>query len=150
MKRLLLVAGTLILLLSAIWVWRATHPALTDQQQIAANLDGIAEAANRRSARGVANFLARDFNFNGIKKRDFQNQLAGGLLQFRVVDLGLNGVQTQIQGDTASSVGNYVLSLKSEYNSPPQISRGDFKLKWRKVEGEWKIVGAEGTAPLMN
>ena len=147
MKRLFLATGTLILLLSAVLVWRITHPALTDHQQIAANLDGIADAASRRSARGVANFLSKDFDFNGTNKRDFQNQLVAGLLQYRVVELKLNGVQTNVNGDSASSAGRYNLSLKSEYNSPPQVSTGEFKLKWRKIDGEWKVVGGQGTAP---
>lgn len=149
MKRLYLLLGIMFSLLVAVFVWRATHPPLSDSQQIAANLDALVDATNRRSARGVSRFLSSDFEFGGTKKRDFQPQLAGALLQYRVVELELSGVQTTVNGDSANSSGRYNLSLKSELASPPELSKGEFKVRWRKIEGEWKIVQATGTLPAM-
>jgi hypothetical protein len=150
MKRFYPALGIVIALLVAVFVWRAMNPPLSDSQQIAANLDSLVDAANRRSARGVSRFLAPNFEFGGTKKRDFQPQLAGALLQYRVVELKMSGVQTTVNGQTATSSGRYNLSLKSETTSPPALSNGEFKVRWRKVEGEWKIEAATGTLPGFN
>ena len=145
MRRFFILGGLFLLLLSAILTWRRLHPPLSDEEQIAAALDGISAAAKTRSARGIANFLAKDFKFGGgTGKKDFQNSLVGGILQYRVIDLNLSGVQVDSNGETAKSDGRYVLSLKSEFNSPPEIFRGKFDLQWRKIDGEWLVVSAQG------
>ncbi len=141
--RKFLIPLLLLLAISGFFGWRALHPKLTDEQQIAANLDAICEAAKNRSPRGIADSLAKDFKIGGLGKKEFQQSLAAGILQFRVVDLGVSGVKSSVKGDTATSSGSFLLSLKSEFDSPPQIQSGRFDLKWRKIDGEWKIIGAD-------
>ena len=150
MKRILIASGVVVLLLSAILIWRALHPALTDEQQIAANLDAIAAAAGARDAVTIASYLAPQFTFDDqgqTERKEFQRQLYGGILQYRVVDLTINGVAVKVNGQNASSDGRFLLSLKSEYNSPPELHDGDFQLQWQKIDGEWKIVAIKGKVP---
>ena len=152
MKRNLILSGIVVLLLSAVLIWRALHPPLTDEQQIAANLDAIVAAANARDAASIADFMAPQFALGDqgqTERKEFQRQLYAGMLQqYRVVDLKINGVQNSVEGENAHSEGRFLLNLKSEFNSPPEPHAGDFKLEWRKIDGEWKIVKVEGAPNL--
>ncbi len=141
--RKFLIPLLVLILLGGFFGWRALHPKLTDQEQLAANLDAICAAARARSPRGIANFLAKDFKAGGMSKSEFQNSVAGGILQYRVVDLKVSSVQSELNGQSARSAGRFLLSLKSEFNSPPQVQGGKFNLQWRKIDGEWKITGAD-------
>ncbi len=150
MKKTLVALGLALMLLSAFLIWRSLRPPLSDHDQIAANIDGIETAADNRRAGDIAFFLAKDFDIGGTKKRDFQNQLVGGILQYRVIDLELRGVEIEVdeETETAKSEGRYSLMLKSEYNSPPETMTGDFELEWRKDDGQWKVTKAKG-APMV-
>ena len=150
MKKILIASGLAVLLLSAVLIWRALHPPLTDAQQISANLDAIAAAASARDAAGVASYLAPKLTYNGnagIQRKEAQRQLYAGILQYRVVDLSINGVQVKLNGARASSNGRFILSLKSEFDSPPELTTGDFQLQWQKIDGDWKIVEVNGKIP---
>ena len=152
MKRILIVSGVLLLLLSGFLFWRALHPPLSDEQQIAANLDIIARAAGERDAVTIAHLMAPTFTFNGnagTDRKEFQRQLYAGMLQYRVIDLQINGAQIAVKGDVAECNGRFLLNLKSEFDSPPEPHGGKFKLKWKKLDGEWKISEVEG-APIPN
>jgi ketosteroid isomerase-like protein len=133
----------LLLLIAGFFGWRSLQPKLSDEQQIAANLEAICAAASARNPRGVADFLAKDFKAGPLSKSEFQNAFATGIMQYRVVDLGVSGVQNQVQGENATSAGRFNLSLKFEHNSQPERKSGKFNLKWQKIDGEWKIVSAD-------
>lgn len=152
MKRILIVVGVLLLLVSGFFLWRALHPPLSDEAQIAANLDAIAKAAGERDAVTVADFMAPTFKFNGndgMARKEFQRQLYSGVLQFRVIGLQINGVKVGVNGEKADSDGRFLLNVKREFDSPPETNAGNFKLKWQKIDGEWKISEVEG-APVPN
>lgn len=133
-----------ILLVLAVLLSRWTHPALGDEQQIRAALDGIAVQASNKSSGGVTSFLTKDFQLDGIKKSDIQKQLTLGLLQYRVVNLRVSNVRVQVNGDTATTKGRYDLGLKTEFSSPEEESSNDFSLKWKREDGQWKISDADG------
>ncbi len=152
MKRILIVAGVLVLLLSGFFIWRALNPPLTDEQQIAAHLDTIVKAAGERDAVTIAELMAPTFKFNGnagTVPKDFQRQLYSGMLQYRVIDLQINGVKVAVKGEAADSNGRFLLNVKPEFDSAPEPYGGNFKLKWKKIDGEWKITEIEG-APVPN
>lgn len=152
MKRIFIIGGLILLLISGFLAWRALHPPLTDEQQIAANLDAITAAAAARDAVTIANFMTPTFNFNGNKstqRKEFQRQLYAGMLQYRAIDLQINGVKVNVNGDKAASDGRFLLNVKSELDSPPEPYSGNFKLKWQKTDGEWKISEVQG-APIPN
>ncbi len=152
MKRILIVSGVLLLILSAFFGWRALHPPLSDEEQIAANLDAIVKAASARDAVSIADLMAPTFKFNGndgTTRKEFQRQLYAGMLQYRAIDLQINGVKVKVQGDVAASDGRFLLNAKREFDTPPEPYSGDFKLKWKKIDGQWKISEVEG-APIPN
>ena len=147
MKRILILSGVVLLILSGFLGWRALHPSLTDEQQIAANLNAIAAAADARDAVTIADFMAPTFSFNGNKgmeRKEFQRQLYGGMMQYRVIDLQINGVKVNVNGENADSEGRFLLNLKAEFDSQPEPQSGSFKLKWKKLDGEWKVTEVEG------
>ncbi len=144
MKKSLRFVVPLVLLALAVFLWRATHPALSDEQQIEAALDGIATQASHKSAGGVASFLAKDFQFDGFKRSDVRQQLAVGLLQYSAVNMKVSNVQVQVNGDTATTRGHYDLGLKRDFNSPEDKVPSDFSLKWKREDGQWKIYNADG------
>jgi hypothetical protein len=148
MRKFVTILVILLAIFGGIFWWRKLHPPLTDEQQILAAMDGICVAAENRSPRGVANFLAKNFKFGDMKKSEFQNSLAGGILQYRVIKLSLSNQKVGINEDSAVSSGNYSLSLKPEFNSSPELNSGRFDLKWKKVDGEWLIVSAAAEQPL--
>ncbi|RYG70941.1 nuclear transport factor 2 family protein [bacterium] len=139
----------LLLVLVGLFIWRVRQPALTDEQRIAAAMEGICAAASARSPRGIANHLAKEFRMGSMSKSEFQNSLAGGILQYRVIELKLTNPQVTVNGTSGTSNGNYTLSLKSEYNSPPQILSGKFDLTWKKIDGQWLVTKAEGELPTL-
>ena len=150
MKKILIFSGVAVLLLSAVLIWRVLNPPLSDEQQIAAHLNAIAAAASARDAGGVANFLAPTVTFNGnpgLERREVKRQIYIGISQYRDVDLSINGVQVQVNGERANSDGRFALSLKREFESAPELQTGDFQLKWQKMDGDWKIVEVEGKIP---
>lgn len=144
MKKSLRFGVPLVLLVLAVFLWRALHPALSDEQQIQAALDGIATAASNRSSGGVTSFLAKNFQLDGLKKSDIQQRLTLGMLQYRVVNLHVSGVQVQVNGDTATTKGHYDLGLKTEFSSPEEKMSDNFSLKWKRENGQWKIADAQG------
>ena len=144
MRKIFIASALVLLIIGAVLMWRKLHPPLTDEQQIAAALDGITAAAGARSPRGIADFLAKDFQFGNTGKSEFQNSLVGGILQYRVIDLRLASTTTDVNGSTAKSEGRYILSLKSEFTSSPEVFAGKFVLKWRKDEGQWLVIRAQG------
>lgn len=144
MKKPFLIAGIVIVLLALFGIWRWTHPTLTDEEQIQANIAGIELGASHRAAGEVAWYLSEKFNYNGTKRSEFRKQLTLGMLQYRIIDLSSSGVQIKVNGDSATSSGTYQLSLKSEPDSSPEIHRGEFKLSWVREEGTWKLRTAEG------
>lgn len=144
MRKLFIFGGLLVFFIIGIMTWRRLHPPLSDEGQIIAAIFDIRAAANARSPRGIANYLAKDFKFGETSKADFQNSLVGAMLQYRVVDLQIPSVAIGVKGETARCDGRYILSLKSEFNSPPEIFAGKFTLKWRKDNGQWLVTNAQG------
>ncbi|PQV65401.1 hypothetical protein B1R32_101141 [Abditibacterium utsteinense] len=153
MRKFFPILALLILVVGGVLLWRWTHPKLSDEEQIAANLNGICEGAKARSPRAITDYLSKDFKAGDTTKSELQNSLVAGILQYRVIDLKISSVKTSVlraslgEGVTASSEGQFLLSLKSEYNSQPQIQTGKFDLKWRKIDGEWKVITAQGELP---
>jgi hypothetical protein len=150
MRKFLVAFVILLVVVGGILTWRRLHPPLNDQQQIAAAMDGISAAASARSPGRVASYLAKDFKIAGMGKSEFQNSLAGGILQYRVIELDVPNPKISVDGEVAATEGSFNLSLKPEFNSAPEIHTGRYKLRWRKVDGEWLIANAESDMPFQN
>ena len=81
---------------------------------------------------------------DGLKRKDITQQLTIGMLQYAVVNMKVSNVQVQTNGARATSTGHYYIGLKSEFTSPEQKTSSDFTLKWKREDGEWKILSADG------
>lgn len=143
-KKSLRFAIPLALLLLLVLGWKWTHPQLSDEDQIRQSLDGIATQASHKSSSGVTSFLSKDFQMDGLKRKDITQQLTLGMLQYAVVNLKVSNVQVQTNGNTATSTGHYDVGLKSEFSSPEQKTSSEFSLKWKREDGQWKISDADG------
>jgi hypothetical protein len=134
----------LVLVVLAVFFWRVTHPTLSDEEQIRQSLDGIAAQASHKSAKGIISYLSKDFQIDGTKKSDIQNQLTYAMLSKAAIEMKIGPSQVQVEGDTATTKGSYNLGLKQEFNSPIQNYTSDFTLKWKREDGQWKISNADG------
>jgi len=133
-----------LLFLAAIFLWRATHPNLNDEQQIAANLSDLTRAAVKRDARGITQYFGNGFDWQGQSRKDVQRWLGGGFIQSRDVQINLSSTQTEVNGAVATTSGTYNLSYRPSPEAPAEKHSGDFKLHWQQQNGQWKIVKAEG------
>jgi len=144
MKNSLRFVLPLVALLFVVLFWRLTHPKLSDEQQIQAAIQDIATQANHKHSGAVANYLSIGFQLDGVKRAEIQKQLTLGMLQYAVINLRTSDVQVQINGDTATTTGQYHLGLKTEFSSPEQTTDSAFKLTWKREDGQWKISNADG------
>lgn len=143
MKKSLRLLIPLVLVVLAVLFWRWTHPALSDQDQIRQAMSGLATQVSNKSAKGIVSYLSDDFQMSGVKKGQIQKQLVYGLLSYAAVEAKIDPSQIEVNGDTATTKGNYNLGLKQEFNSPVQNYSSEFTLKWKRENGQWKISNAD-------
>jgi ketosteroid isomerase-like protein len=127
--------------------WRAAHPPLTPEQQIAANLDDAQRALQNRSAGGVLRHLAPDFSWNNTSRQEFSSMTKGSLFQWRDIQVQRSDEQISVSGNEATSTGSFRMSYRAAPNTPPQNMSGTYTLRWRLIDGEWKVVKADGAQP---
>jgi ketosteroid isomerase-like protein len=142
-----MVLGVLLLLIGGISWWRAAHPPLTAEQQIAANLDDAQRALQNRSAGGVLRYLAPDFSWNNTSRQEFSGMTKGSLFQWRDVQVQRTDEEITVTGNEATSSGTFRISFRSGRDAPLQTMNGTYILHWRLIDSEWKVVKAEGTNP---
>ena len=141
------VLGVLLLLVGGIVWWRAAHPPLTAEQQIVANLDDAQRALENRSAGGVLRHLAPDFSWDTTSRQEISTMTKGSIFQWRDVQVQRTDEEISVTGTEAVSSGNFRMSYRVRSGSPPQRLSGRYILRWRLIEGEWKVVKAEGAKP---
>jgi hypothetical protein len=143
-RNLLIAIGVLLFIFGGWSAWRAAHPPLTDEQQIAANIEVLRQAAQSRNSRKIGNFLADDFTWNGQNKRELNSELTGAFLQWRDVTANVTGLQISLDGDKATSKGKFSLAFRPSQRARPEAYLVDFQLTWQKRDGQWLITKAEG------
>jgi len=150
MKLLTVVAGVAILAAGGWLMWRNTHPALSDTQQIHANLQAISAAAARHSSGGILDYLADGFTWNGQNRHDVASMLSGAMFEFNDVGIQTSQVTVQVQGTTAVSKGEYALTVRERKASGTHTYRGKFKVEWQKQGGQWLATKAtsDGDSPI--
>jgi ketosteroid isomerase-like protein len=146
-RNLLILAGVLLLVIGGWLGWRASQPPLSDEEQIAAQVEGFRSSIESRNARYVTSYLAPGFTWSGMRKSELQTQVALTFTQWRDVTANITGLQITVNGDTATSTGKYSLTLRPHPRGPAEAYLGDFKAFWTKQDGEWKISKIEGTVP---
>jgi len=145
LRKILIAAGVLCIIAGGFLAWRASNPPLTDDQVILANLAAVQEAAQKRQAKNIAYYLAKDFSWQSTTRQEFVRMLSAGLFQARDVQVTLSKVELERQGsDEAVTSGNYSVTMRPAEGAQSTNAHGPFKFYWRKVEGEWKVYKAEG------
>ena len=137
----------ILLLVAGFFGWRATRPQLSPEEQISRQLTGLEESVEAKNVRGIAGYLAADFVYEGAggaSRKDVLNGARGTLFQARDVQVDLSNVQTQVNGNKASSSGDVRMSLRPSPNAAVETRTSNFALDWELRDGTWKIVRARG------
>lgn len=146
-RKIILSLGVLLLLIGGLVWWRATHPALTDEEQIAANLEGLRTSAESGSVGGVMNYLAEDFTWGGRKRSEVSGLLYGAFyegLRKRDFRLTFTNVRPVVQGATATATGHFKVDVRTFRGAVDTPASGEFSTTWEKRDGQWKITRASG------
>lgn len=147
MRKYIIGAGVLILLLGGWWTWQSSRPKLSNEAQIVAAVEGLRTAIANRSTRGALSYFSSDFTWNGLKRSEIQPQISGAFFQWRDVQSNVTDLKVEVTDDTAIATGKYSLAFRASNHRRPEAYLGSFKLHWKKRNGQWLIVKAEnGTA----
>ena len=150
MARKLMVAFGLIFLLGGgyFW-WRATHPPLSDVEQIAANLEDIRQALESGNIERALNYTTEDVKFAGQSRSQIRSQFTIGQFMNRDnVRVTFTNTRHETQGAKASTQGHYKIDVRQRSN--PDSYDGDFSLEWQKQNGEWKISNGTASGDIPN
>ncbi len=136
----------LALLLAGIYpIWKATHPPLTDEQQIAATIDSTRAALEARTLRGVLGNLTDDFSWNGDTRQDFETALRGAFFEARDVQVNLSAEKIEVRADQATATAHFSASYRENADAPVETRLGDIWVHCVKDNsGTWKIDKAQG------
>lgn len=132
-----------MLLVGGWWGWNATHPPLSDEEQIAADLEGLRLAVEKRRANQVLRYLADEFTWNGQKKSEMSSQIRATFFEWRDVQPNITGLQITADGDRATASGKYSIALRLSSRARPEVYLGEFHLQLEKRDGTWLITDAQ-------
>lgn len=138
-----LVLGVLLLLLGGVLVWRATHPPLTEEQQVAVLVEDVRSAVATRNTNRLAGYFADDFTWNGQSKRELESTLRGTFFQVRDLQPSVSNLTISVLDAKATAYGNYSLRYRVQNTQTMGTRIGRFQLALEKRAGEWKIVRAQ-------
>ena len=145
-RKIVMVIGVVLLVAGGFLWWKATHPTLTDEQQIVANLETVRTSAESASVDGVMNQLSDDFRWNGQSRSEVRSLLFGAFYRGfhkRDIRVTFTAVQAEVKGETATLTGHYKIDTRADrtFIASPD---GDFSTMWVKKDGRWKIATASG------
>lgn len=143
MKKIFAIVGVVLLLTGAYFTFRRPTP-LSDRAQIRQDLDEAETALEDGSAARLSRFLADDFHYEGMNRKDFNTMLAGTMWQWRNVQLTRTAENIAISGDKATVTGTFSLHYDSGEGGAPQAQKGRYQLKLRRDEGQWKVTEVTG------
>ena len=146
-RKIILVIGVLLLLVGGLTWWRATHPPLTDEEQIAANLEGLRDTAESGSVNGVMSYFSDEFTWDGRKRSEISSLLYGAFyegLRKRDFRLTFTNVRPAVKGATATVTGHFKVDVRTYRGGVDTASSGEFSTEWEKRDGQWKITRANG------
>lgn len=148
MRKLILTAGLVILLIGGFLAYRASRPALTPEEQVTLQLEDIARSARARQVRAVMDHLTSDFKYGTMTRDELRTNLQGAFFQYRSgLDVQVSGVKVEVHGDEATTDGHYTITGQTDPAVAGQTFTGDFKLNWRQEDGQWKVYKGEGSQP---
>lgn len=143
MKRGIAGAALVVLLLAGYWWW--SRPArLTPEDQLRGEVEILRRAVENRQTGNIMNRLHRRFTWSGSNRQEFQSYLIGAFFEWRNIDLQLSPLKIQVQGDSATTGGTYILQYRPRPDEPLTTRTGRFLLHWQQADGKWQVVKAEG------
>ena len=145
LRKSIISVGLLCLIVGSVLIWRATHPPLSDEQQILQNLTAVQDAAQNRQTKNVAAYLSKEFTWSAMSRQEFVRTMSGAFFSARDVQITLSNVDvTQSGPENAITSGDYNVAMRQSQGAPLSNAHGPFKLYWRRDNGEWKVYKAEG------
>jgi ketosteroid isomerase-like protein len=150
MRRAIIGLGLVLLVAGGIGIWRAMHPPLSPEQQIAVNLEAAADALQSRSTSGVMRYLAPEFKWNNSSRDELRQMVAVASFQWRDVQLERTNEKITVNGDEAVSSGTYHLAYRAGPQAALETQSGNYTLRWKLHDGEWKIAAATGGESMQN
>lgn len=148
-RKLVIALGLIFLLGGGLLWWRVTHPPLTDQEQIAANLEDIRQALENGNIERALNYLSEDAKFAGQSRSQIRSQFTIGQFLNRA-DIRVNFLNTrhEVKGAAATTKGHYKVDVRQRFS--PESYDGDFSLEWQKQDGQWKISDGNANGEIPN
>lgn len=148
-RKIILSLGLLLLVGGGWFWWRATHPPLTDDQQIAAHLEDIRSSLENNNIERALGYLAEDAKFRGQSRSEIRSQLTLGRFMAREdVRVTFLNTRNEIKGATASTKGHYKVDVNRR--NRPESTDGDFSLEWEKRDGQWVITDGTTSGDIPN
>ncbi len=153
-KIALTVAGLIVIALILFFALR--QPQLSDQEQIAAQMDTARNAAMHHDTRGIMSVISADYKGQTPADGNVDELhllLSRALGKAGALDVALSTPSTSIQGDTATSTTH--LSVRTREDGATRYDQ-NVTLHWKREDGTrlllfpakvWRIVSADFPAP---
>jgi hypothetical protein len=139
-----------LLLLVALAAWRLLQPPPDDREVVLGEMEAIRIAALRKNPVGIVSRLSDDFRFAGARRDEIQAQLVGFFWSNDAVEPTFSNLQVEVEGDLATSTGEYTVRWRPQPSAPFQTRTGSFRAQWRKDQrGRWKIALLTGGEALL-
>lgn len=137
-----------VLLIFGYALWRLSRPPLTPEQQIRANMNGVAQAMQNTSPRAILGYLAPDFKWNNNSRDEVEHVIREAAVSATKVEVTRSGEKISVRGDSATATGDFSISfrmLQESRETPPHVSAGQYTVLWQKqADGDWKISSVQG------
>ena len=144
LRQFFIIAGAALLLAGIFFWWQSRTPQ-TPEQQIQAALDNAETALERRSVSGLMQHLARDFKWNNTSRSEVADLLRGTFFLARDVQITRSEETIKVTGEIATSTGTFRATYRTAPQGPIETSEGRFTFRWRREDGQWKIVEADAS-----
>jgi ketosteroid isomerase-like protein len=123
----------------------------TERQRVQRVIRRLARRFEARDAAGFCQMLAENYSDgNGFNRLSLRSLLTQGLPYLTNIKVEIEGLQTTVSGDEATSefTGSVTAEeARGKSQQPPWRHQSLVRLQFRKVEGEWRVQHAEYALP---
>ena len=128
--------------------WKITHPPLTPEQQIRANMNGLTRAVRNTSPRAIIGYLAPEFKWNKTSRDEAERLIREASISATQVEVTRTAEKIEVRGESATATGDFTIRyrlLQESKNVPAHSSSGQYVVTWQKqADGNWKIAQIDG------
>jgi len=122
----------------------------TDEQRVTRLVYRLARRLEARDAPGFCQLLDEKYqDGNGLDRLDIRALLTRGLVQLAYLHVEIDALEVSVDGDeaTAEFTGYAVAEARDHGQQPPWRHQTMVRLRLRKADGEWRVLGAEYALP---